>query len=37
MTEDSSTYWKKSRVEVRAAGFDPDRAAEAGAIRCCAG
>ena len=27
MTQDSSTYWKKSRVEVRAAGFDPDRAA----------
>ncbi|HLM15970.1 MAG TPA: dihydroxy-acid dehydratase [Reyranella sp.] len=32
MTQDSSTYWKKSRVEVRAAGFDPDRAAEASAI-----
>jgi dihydroxy-acid dehydratase len=32
MTQDSSTYWKKSRVEVRAAGFDPDRAAQATAI-----
>jgi dihydroxy-acid dehydratase len=32
MTQDSSTYWKKSRVEVRAAGFDPDRVAEASAI-----
>jgi dihydroxy-acid dehydratase len=32
MTQDSSTFWKKSRVEVRAAGFDPDRAAEASAI-----
>jgi len=32
MAEDSSTYWKRSRVEVRAAGFDPDRAAEASAI-----
>ncbi|HJQ60228.1 MAG TPA: dihydroxy-acid dehydratase [Vineibacter sp.] len=32
MTEDSSTYWKKSRVEVRAAGFDPDRAAQASAV-----
>ena len=32
MTQDSSTYWKKSRVEVRAAGFDPDRAAQASAI-----
>ena len=30
--EDSSTYWKRSRVEVRAAGFDPDRAAQATAI-----
>jgi dihydroxy-acid dehydratase len=26
--QDSSTYWKKSRVELRAAGFDPDRAAQ---------
>jgi dihydroxy-acid dehydratase len=30
--KDSSTYWKKNRVEVRAAGFDPDRAAQASAI-----
>ncbi len=27
MTEDSSAYWKKNRVELRAAGFDPNRAA----------
>jgi dihydroxy-acid dehydratase len=26
-TQDSSTYWKQGRVELRAAGFDPDRAA----------
>jgi dihydroxy-acid dehydratase len=32
MTEDSSTYWKKSRVELRAAGFDPDRAANTSAV-----
>jgi dihydroxy-acid dehydratase len=32
MTQDSSAYWKKSRVEVRAAGFDPDRAAQANAV-----
>ncbi len=32
MTQDSSTYWKKSRVELRAAGFDPDRIAQASAI-----
>src|SRR5450631_3255328 len=32
MVQDSSNYWKKSRVEVRAAGFDPDRAAQASAI-----
>lgn len=32
MADDSSTYWKRSRVEVRAAGFDPDRAAQASAI-----
>ena len=32
MTQDSSTYWKKSRVEVRAAGFDPERAAQATAV-----
>ena len=32
MVDDSSTYWKKSRVEVRAAGFDPDRVEKASAI-----
>jgi dihydroxy-acid dehydratase len=32
MTQDNSTYWKKARVEVRAAGFDPDRAAQASAV-----
>ena len=32
MTEDSSTFWKKSRVEMRAAGFDPDRAAQSSAV-----
>ena len=32
MTQDSSTYWKKSRVELRAAGFEPDRAAKATAV-----
>src|SRR5258708_489502 len=32
MTQDSSTYWKKSRVELRAAGFDPDRTAETNAV-----
>ena len=32
MTQDSSTYWKKSRVELRAAGFDPDRAAATTAV-----
>nr|WP_051379254.1 dihydroxy-acid dehydratase [Bradyrhizobium murdochi] len=31
-TEDSSTYWKRSRVELRAAGFDPDRVAETSAV-----
>lgn len=30
--EDSSTYWKKNRVEARAAGFDPDRVAKLSAI-----
>ena len=30
--QDSSTYWKKNRVETRAAGFDPDRAVKASAI-----
>ena len=32
MTQDSSNYWKKSRVELRAAGFDPDRAAQTSAV-----
>jgi dihydroxy-acid dehydratase len=32
MTQDSSDYWKKSRVELRAAGFDPDRAARTSAV-----
>ena len=32
MTQDSSTYWKKSRVEMRAAGFDPDKAAKTNAV-----
>src|SRR5215470_2609205 len=31
-TKDSSTYWKRSRVELRAAGFDPDRAAQTSAV-----
>ena len=31
-TQDSSAYWKRSRVELRAAGFDPDRAAETSAV-----
>ena len=30
--DDSSKYWTCSRVEVRAAGFDPDRAATASAV-----
>jgi dihydroxy-acid dehydratase len=32
MAQDSSTFWKKSRVELRAAGFDPDRSAETNAV-----
>ena len=32
MTQDSSTFWKRSRVELRAAGFDPDRAAKTSAV-----
>jgi dihydroxy-acid dehydratase len=32
MTQDSSIFWKKSRVELRAAGFDPDRAAKSTAV-----
>src|SRR5262249_56405338 len=31
-TQDSSTYWKKSRVELSAAGFDPDRASNTTAV-----
>ena len=31
-TQDSSTYWKLGRVELRAAGFDPDRAAQTSAV-----
>ena len=31
-TKDSSTYWKRGRVELRAAGFDPDRAAQTSAV-----
>ncbi|CAN5590288.1 dihydroxy-acid dehydratase [soil metagenome] len=30
--QDSSTFWKKSRVELRAAGFDPDRSAKTTAV-----
>src|SRR5690606_31888818 len=32
MAQDSSIFWKRSRVELRAAGFDPDRAAKASAV-----
>jgi dihydroxy-acid dehydratase len=32
MALDSSTYWKRARVEVRAAGFDPDRTIQATAV-----
>ena len=32
MVKDSSTFWKKSRVELRAAGFEPDRAAQTTAV-----
>ena len=32
MTQDSSTFWKRSRVELRAAGFDPDHAAQTSAV-----
>ena len=32
MPQDSPAYWKNNRVEVRAAGFDPDRAPELNAI-----
>jgi dihydroxy-acid dehydratase len=37
MIKDSSTFWKKSRVEVRAAGFDPDATAKASAVVTIAG
>jgi dihydroxy-acid dehydratase len=30
--QDSSTYWKRSRVELRAAGFDPDKAVNTSAV-----
>jgi len=32
MTDDDPIYWKQARVELRAAGFDPDRAARANAV-----
>jgi len=32
MTQDSSTFWKRSRVELRAAGFDPDHAEQTNAV-----
>src|SRR3981189_1052309 len=32
MTQDSSTFWKKSRVELRGGGFEPGRAAETNAV-----
>ena len=32
MAQDSSIFWKKSRVELRAAGFEPDRAAHTNAV-----
>jgi dihydroxy-acid dehydratase len=32
MTQDSSTFWKKSRTELRAAGFEPDAAAKTTAV-----
>jgi dihydroxy-acid dehydratase len=32
MTQDSSIFWKRSRVELRAAGFDPDRAEQTNAV-----
>ena len=40
MVDDSSTYWKNARVELRAAGFEPDRAAKTSAVvtiasACC--
>ena len=32
MKKDSSTFWKKSRVELRAAGFEPDKTAKTSAV-----
>jgi dihydroxy-acid dehydratase len=32
MIKDSTTFWKKSRVEMRAAGFDPDKTAKTTAV-----
>ena len=32
MSQDSSTFWKNARVELRAAGFEPDRAAQTNAV-----
>src|SRR5471032_2289343 len=32
MVHDSSNYWKKSRVEMRAAGFDPDKTVKTNAV-----
>ena len=32
MVQDSSNYWKKSRVEMRAAGFDPDKTVKTTAV-----
>ena len=32
MAQDSPDYWKKNRVELRAAGFDPDRALQANTV-----
>src|SRR5471032_3257103 len=37
MVQDSSTFWKKSRVELRAAGFEPDSAAKTTAVVTIAG
>ena len=30
--QDSSKYWRQARVELRAAGFEPDRAAQTKAV-----
>jgi dihydroxy-acid dehydratase len=37
MVEVSSRYWKQSRVELRAAGFEPDQAAQTNAVVTIAG